>query len=286
MIRPGKIALIVIALLLFAIQLSASERQLFSLGKSLYQKKEFFSAITEFKRQQFLYPKGRYFDQSLFYQGKAYMEGGNYQKATDSLYRCYNDYAKKKTGQLSLFYLAYYRLRYGSAYYAIRGFQQFNYIYPKGFFKQHSDYFLCFAAALYKDDAFTKKTIRKYLLTYPDGSNYKKVLKLKEDLYNEINRTKKSILLAGIGSAIIPGFGYFYTEQYALGSISFLTNAVLIFLIYNSIRTNNMYQTLLFSVMELGFYQNSIYGAINSVQKYNSRIQFHKKLHMGLSQNF
>ena len=70
------------------------------------------------------------------------------------------------------------------------------------------------------------------------------------------------------------------------GFFSFLSNAFFLYLIYNGVKTDNMYQVFFCSFVELSFYQYSIYGAMREVTHYNSRENFYQKVRLGISTDF
>ena len=109
---------------------------------------------------------------------------------------------------------------------------------------------------------------------------------LDSEIINEINRPKKSVWVAALGSLVVLGFGYFYTGKTKMGVLSLLTNATLISMAYRGYANGDKYQMIFFSLLEFSFYQYSIIGGIKSVNEYNDGSSFQKKLKLSLGKEF
>lgn len=94
------------------------------------------------------------------------------------------------------------------------------------------------------------------------------------------------MVISVAGSILVPGFGHFYTGRYLTGLLSFATNAVLIFLIYDAWRDDNSFRMLVFGAAELAFYQYSVYSAVRNVYEYNSREAFFKSVRLAFPVRF
>jgi len=145
---------------------------------------------------------------------------------------------------------------------------------------------LCYAAALYYDPASAREELLKYRKEFPDGKYGAEARDLDDLAARELEKPKKSALAAGLGSAVVPGFGYFYTGNYGTGFLSFFSNALFIFLIYQGYASGNIFQMVFFSFVELSFYQYSIYGGIRSVYEYNRRDEFTKQVKVQIGKTF
>lgn len=278
--------IIILFFMLFQSNIYSSEKDLMDLGKKFFNNGEYYDTITEMKRYQYLFPTGRYFPNSQLLMGRAYMKGNNYELATNALAECHNKYPSLPQGEKALFLVAYYRLLFGSPYYSLRTFQEYKFIYKKGNYIEDADMNICFAITLMNNLDLAKAEIKKYKSAYPNGKYLITADKLEQDIDEELIRPKKNVLLAGIGSAVLPGFGHFYSENYKLGILSLFSNAILIALICNAYNKGNMYQLVFFSIMELSFYQYSLFGGINSAYEYNNSAKFLKRMKLGLSHNF
>ena len=75
-------------------------------------------------------------------------------------------------------------------------------------------------------------------------------------------------------SAVIPGLGKIYTEQYGDGVMAFLSTTVLGYIAYTDFKAGHQTRGWIFTAATAGFYAGSIYGAAASAQIYNARISF------------
>jgi len=264
----------------------ATGKELMDLAEYHYNKSEYYNSITEAMRYQFLYPGGDLFPKSQIVMGKAYYKGGNPEKALNVLSECYNRFTDKQDGEAALFYTGVMRLEIGAYYYAIRNFQEYNYVYNKGIFQEDVLINLSLAYTLAENYDEAEKKMLEYKQIFPEGKQKKKAYELSEHIAEAKLREKKSLFAAGLSSALIPGAGYFYTEKYMLGILSFLTNGALIYGIYDGYKKKNQFQMIFFSVIEFSFYNYSIIGSIKSADEYNDRDDFKKELLMGIKTSF
>ena len=272
--------------LLFSVPVFSSEKGVLDLAEYHYNNREYFNSITEAMRYQFLYPSGELFPESMLLMGESYYKGGNKEKALNVLSECYTRYTNTKAGETSLFYSGIIRLDIGSYPYAVRNFQEYRYVYNNGLFKEEALINLSLSYALAENYIDAEKKLHEYKNTFPDG----KLQKTAEDLsvfFNGVQeRPKKSLWAAGLSSAIIPGSGYFYTEQYMLGLFSFLTNGALIYGIYDGYRKKSNFQMIFFTVIEFSFYNYSIIGSIKSADDYNKGTDYKKEFLLGIKTSF
>jgi len=281
-----KIVFLILATLLLRVPLFSGEADIIDLANKHYSRGDYYSSKTETMRYQALYPKGKFFPNSMVLAGKSCLKGENFACAVHTLYSCYRKYPSVFPGEESLYLLGYLKLQQGSPYYALRRFQEYGYVYPGGFFKERVELNICYAIALTGDLENSINRIKKFNEKYPKSSLKKEAVTLEDGIIRELNRPRKSMLVSVLGSVVIPGFGHFYTGNYSTGFLSFFTNALLVYLIYNGCQSGNMFQTVFFSLAEFSFYQYSIYGAIRDVYDYNSRKNYYRRLKLGLSHQF
>ncbi len=275
------------ALLIFLSTAAMSgEKELFDLARGFYAGGEYYSAITEVMRYQHLYPSGKYYPASLLLMGKAYYRGENYGLAVQAFTTGFSSYKDTPEGEESLFLLGKVRLLEGSPFFAVKTLQEYRYVYGKGIFDEPAALDLSRAYALIADFDLALEGIKKYREGYPSGKLGDDALALEKIVQDEMNRPQKSILTAMLGSLALPGFGHFYTGNIANGALSLLSNVVLIFLTYDGYRSGNRPQMFFFGLTEFIFYQYSLAGAAYSVQEYNSREPYYKRVRLGITAGF
>jgi TM2 domain-containing membrane protein YozV len=88
------------------------------------------------------------------------------------------------------------------------------------------------------------------------------------------NPPYKSEALAGILSAIIPGAGKIYTEEYGDGITAFILTGLFAYLAYTNFEHDHPTRAWIFTALGAGFYAGNIYGSVTSAQIFNARINF------------
>jgi hypothetical protein len=88
------------------------------------------------------------------------------------------------------------------------------------------------------------------------------------------NPPYKSDVLAGILSAIIPGTGKLYTENYGDGITAFLLTGVFGYLAYTNFEHDHQTRAWIFTILGAGFYAGNVYGSVASAQIFNAKINF------------
>ncbi len=84
----------------------------------------------------------------------------------------------------------------------------------------------------------------------------------------------KSTWISALLSALIPGFGKVYVDEYADGISALLATASLSYLSYSDFKAGHIFRGWLFGGLAAGFYAGNIYGSIASTQIYNVKIQY------------
>ncbi|GMU95109.1 hypothetical protein [Ignavibacterium album] len=110
----------------------------------------------------------------------------------------------------------------------------------------------------------------KNLLTYDDED----FIILRKFYSQRKNPAYKSETVAGILSAIIPGSGKIYTEEYSDGITAFILTGIFSYLAYNNLKHEHNFRGYLFTGIAAGFYFGNIYGSVASAQIFNAKVDF------------
>lgn len=108
------------------------------------------------------------------------------------------------------------------------------------------------------------------LLTYEDED----FTVLNKFYYQRENPDYKSELAAGILSAIIPGSGKIYTEEFSDGITAFILTGIFSYLAYDNLKHEHKFRGYLFIGIAAGFYLGNIYGSVASAQIFNAKVDF------------
>ena len=260
-----------------------AQNEIVNLAEVYYQNSEYYQTITECMRYMNYYPNGSFSAQMGILMGKAYFKGGNYGKALETIEKLFSD---KNVGQEALYLTANMRLLEGSPFFALKTFNLYSELYSGGKFAENVMYKKGMAVGLLGDLERSFEYLNEYKEKYPSGQFIADYEYAVNCLLEEINRPRKSAAVALIGSIFVPGFGYFYTGNTSLGVASFLTNAVLIALSVNGFYRADYFQGFIFGAAGLTFYQHSLVGAINSVEKYNSLEKFKNNFRLNIKVDF
>ncbi|MBK7228791.1 MAG: hypothetical protein IPH97_07970 [Ignavibacteriales bacterium] len=90
----------------------------------------------------------------------------------------------------------------------------------------------------------------------------------------KINPPYKSETVAGILSAIIPGSGKIYTEDYGDGITAFLLTGLFTYLAYTNFENDHQTRGWIFTALGAGFYAGNVYGSVASAQIFNAKVNF------------
>ncbi len=265
---------------------AGNEESVYRLAEQFYEQGDYFSAITETMRYQFLNPKGKYYAESMLLEGKAYWKGKNPSQALNVMTKCFEMFGDKEAGEKALLYSGKIRLFAGSPYFAHRTFLTYNYLYKKGKFEEDVLSDKCFSAAMMGELEEAKGLIARYRETYGEGKYLSSLNELEKLIDNETARSKKSYALAFGGSVIIPGFGHFYAGEWTTGLFSLATTGICFFLAWDGYRDENLLRTILFGVVGLSFYQHSLFSAANNVYHYNSGENFYRRVMLSYTGTF
>lgn len=135
---------------------------------------------------------------------------------------------------------------------------------------------------IHQRDNFIKLKIALKLESNNLDYNWNEYLTENDSDYIELNKfyserknpDYKSEALAGIFSAVIPGSGKIYTEEYSDGITAFILTGLFSYLAYDNFRHNHHFRAYIFSGIAAGFYLGNIYGSVASAQIFNARIDF------------
>jgi tetratricopeptide (TPR) repeat protein len=277
---------IIITIVIFNINVNATEKELIILAESFNKNGEYYNAITEVMRYQFLYLNGSFYPLSMLVLSEAYYKGGNYNKAINTLTECSEKYRNMPEGEKAFYKTGYVQMTSGSPYLAFRVYQEYRYLYKDGSFNEDIFRDMCYSLTLMKDLKGAETAVKDYEENYSEGKYLQEIKELQILIDEEINRPKKSIWVSVLGSIIVPGFGHFYTGKYDLGILSLVSNAGLIYLFYDGYKDKSKVRMIVFGLGEFSFYQYSLFSSINNVYEYNSNEKFYKSIRLSATKEF
>ncbi|MFH0997562.1 MAG: tetratricopeptide repeat protein [Pseudomonadota bacterium] len=277
---PGVLALLILCLLPPLGSPCASEKGIFltentelKVADAFMDEREYYRAITEYKKFLILFPESDKADYAVSRIGMAYYHGEEFEASTRTLANLRDKYPESSYAAETQYFegLGYWKLKkYADAKTAL---ERVAASYPD------SDYApLAMVAdsmlALDQDNVNAgRHGMERLIAVYPD---YPASMRAAEtlglfDQYRDLPR--KSELLAGIMSAVVPGSGYIYAEHYGDGITAFLINALAIAGTVTAVCNENYAVAAIVGGVGLPFYLGNIYGSANAAKKWNIAVR-------------
>lgn len=244
------------------------EKQL-GFAESLYSEGDYYRAITEYKRFNFLYPVDLLVEKSDFRIGECYFKAKRWSEAIDVF---------------KPFILKY-----------PRGSFRDNAIFMRGQaekqLKRYPDALSTFDELIksqslaFSDKASYERTMilveqeewvkarEAFATLSEDNPLYPSTVRFSQDLERMDQIPQKSPAVAGTLAAILPGAGHLYTERPRDALVSFLLNGSFIWAAIELFRNNNYVAGGIVTFFEIGWYSGNIYSAVSSAHKFNRRVQ-------------
>lgn len=223
-------------------------------ARELEKQKDFYRAITEYKRQLFKYPNKA--TQRACHLGivRCYYEGHKWPALNEACHQAlklnvFTDAEKNSLHKVKA--LALWNLGKSDAAYK-------QVVDLKDTHKNASQLKAWTAFSLGK-----KEEAKKYFLK-ADQNNYAATLE-------EYNQHHKSPALAGTLSAFIPGAGQLYCGQHSAALGAFLLNGLLIAATVEAFDEDHEVLGSGLALLSSGFYMGNIYGAVNFAHQYNNQ---------------
>ena len=160
---------------LFPARGMAGEDSLMECSRHFYLNGEYYNAVTEAMRYQYLYPRGVRYPESLLLMGRSLYMGGDYSGALVSMEKCSLDYRKTGAGEEAQYLLGRMRLGRGAPVFAIQSFNSYLDIYGDSLYTERVYRDRCYAALLNDDfDRSLKWHRRNTGKSIPQESTWRK----------------------------------------------------------------------------------------------------------------
>jgi len=249
---------------------------------------EYYRAVTEYKRFLILFPDSERADYAHFKTGLACYQGEEFETAAKSFRYVHERFGDSAYAPQACYLegLTYWKNRqFGAARNALETVVR---AYPQS---ESAPLALIAAAMLALEQDYlttSRRSLQTLAGSYPEhpvAPKTSQALKLL-DQYETLPR--KSEVLAGLMSALVPGSGYFYAEHYGDGITAFVINALAIAGIVTAAGQENYAVAGIVGGVGLPFYFGNIYGSANAAKKWNLAIrkELRNQLELVLSCDF
>lgn len=243
--------------------------KLFSFAGALFDESDYYRAIGEFKRFRFLYPVDHRSEEALFKVAESYYKARRWIEGREAFSGFMNAYPVSKLATQALYLKGICEKQAGLYEDALTTFIQI-YKNPNGLLRDQAIYQ---SAQIYIDQRQWIKA-RNLFLEMPSYSNLISSARNYAEGLERVDRLPyKSPALAGTLAAILPGAGHLYAERLKDALVSFLLNGAFIWAAVESFHQDQPVLGGILTFFEAGWYAGNIYSAVNSIYKYNQRMQ-------------
>jgi tetratricopeptide (TPR) repeat protein len=243
------------------------------IAEAFMDEREYYRAITEYKKYLILFPQSEKNDYVRSRIGAAYYNGEEYEpaievfsslkyKSTDAGTRIQSSYLEA---------LSYWRLNKLEE--ARLTFRQLASTYPQSEYAPLALAGGALVALENGDIANSRAEMTRFIEDYPEHPGWNRVREAREMLEQHDDLPRKSRVLAGIMSAILPGSGYLYAGHYKDGITSFLINGLAFAGAATGIHQENFAVAGIVTGVGLPFYVGNIYGSANAAKKWNKAVR-------------
>ena len=237
------------------------------------QEKEYYRAITEYKRFLILFPDSARCDYALLQTGIAYFRGGDNDSAARNFTALREQYTQSSYGAEAFFFEAMSHWKKKEYEKAGDLFLALARAYPDSSYAPRA----LAAAALVeldKDNAVeARATLERVVAMYPDHPKTGSVREAVSILEGYADLPQKSETLAGIMSALLPGAGYAYAGEYGTAVMSLLVNGAFIAGAWTAFAQELYAVGVLAGGVGVPFYIGNIYGSALAVKKWNRAVK-------------
>ncbi|MBU1075843.1 MAG: hypothetical protein KKH98_01030, partial [Spirochaetes bacterium] len=259
--------------------ISGSEKT-FQYAKTLFNKKDHYRSITEFKRYLFFGGDRKKREESQYYIGLNYLNAKDYRNARENFFTIYEsaDHSQRERALLRI--ADSYLFEEADSITQI----EHHYFFPLQF---RYDYYIQYLKEYNQGDPYYKEAHTKLIMTHIlNFDKYRSLYlinntpsKIKENssVFNDLNSKallmddipQRSETLATVFSVIIPGLGQIYAGEVKEGFIALMVNALFGYSAYYTYVNYSKLLGILIGYYELTFYYGNIVNAGNAVAVYN-----------------
>ncbi len=243
------------------------------IAEAFMEEKEYYRAVTEYKKYLILFPASDKCGYAHFQIGTAYYNGEEYESAAKAFALLRQSGPEESYSARSGYFeaLSYWKLKKLSE--AMLTFRETAAAHPQSELAP-----LALAAsslvALEKGDiAGSRADMTLFMARYPEHPGWDRIREARSMLSEHESLPRKSGVLAGILSAILPGSGYIYTGNFKDGITAFLINGLAAAGVATGVYQENYAVSGIVGGVGLPFYFGNIRGSVNAARKWNAAVK-------------
>ena len=246
------------------------EASQFKLAGEFFDERDYFRAITEYKRFIYFFPESSLLEMAYLKIGEAYFKGKRWGDAIHAFERLREKFPEGKLTDMS-YYLTGLAYFYKKDYSSSR--KQFKKIIDSFTASELIDDAMLQIAMSYVEEEKWLEALGSFRGIGKESNLYHFAENFASGLGEMDKLPLKSPALAGTLAAILPGSGHFYTGREKDGITAFSLNGAFIWGAVESYNNKNYAVAGILAFFELGWYLGNIYSAVNSAHKYNKRLK-------------
>ena len=250
-----------------ALTITLNPDKQFNYAQELFSAKDYLTAVNEYKRFIYFFPKDERVELAMFQIGQSYFLGRKFDEAVKSFKKLTDRYFETEYSIKSYFKISDIYIELKAFDLALINLNNLIMITKDENIRDEAYYRIGW---IYIETASWDNARHYFEKISPGNKNKFKLERLADELDKETLIPHKDPNLAGILS-IIPGGGYLYCERYQDALIAFLLNGGLILAAYESFDKGHGALGGLITFVGFGFYAGSIYGAVTSAHKFNRK---------------
>jgi TolA-binding protein/TM2 domain-containing membrane protein YozV len=245
-----------------------SAEKMLSFGDSLFERGDYYRAITEYERVIFFYPDHALAKTARFQIANSYLKGDRIDQAIERFKALSMDLPNEDIGRKAFFMLgeAYYQKREYAR--AVDFYESYIETYPGD---ERIDAARIRIGWCYLRQGKWRQASEEFGRLPPDSPLHAQAAGLAEGAQAYPGIPTKSPTLAGGLSAVLPGAGQLYVNRPGDALVSFLLNGAFIWATVEAFHNDNNVTGGILLFFESGWYLGNIYNAVNGAEKYNRR---------------
>jgi TolA-binding protein len=243
-----------------------SADQLVEFAEQLMREGEYFRAITEYRRFLFAYPQDPRRAMIHFRIGLALYRGQQYTEALHTFREVARRYPGTTYAKQAWLWQGESLMRQAHYGAAEQVYTEILKQFPRDAIRHQAHYQRGWAL-LYQRQ--WHKASGQFQRVAPASPLYQAAQRLAEEVLDGERLPRKSPLLAGLLSGILPGSGQFYNGRLGDALLAFFLNGLFVAGVTEAITSNELAIAGVLSFFEAGWYAGNLYGAINGAHKYN-----------------
>ena len=243
-----------------------SADQMLVFAAELMRGKEYYRAITEYRRFLFTFPHDTRRSMAHFRVGLAFYHGTDYGKALEVFDEVAKLYPDTPYGKQAWLWQGECLMRQGKYETAQDLYGAIGRYLPEEGFGEHATYRHAWALLYQQEWRKAAERFRSIPINHLFRETAQQVA---EAILDKEDLSRKSSLLAGVLSAALPGSGQLYAGRQGDALLAFVLNGLFVVGIVEALNHGQIAIAGVLGLFEVGWYVGNIYGAVNGVHKHN-----------------